>query len=125
MRSHSSSIAWIICPADTESIEDANCRRFAPFSPAGAEEAREETNRSTCSCDSVGGFSICLAISCLTSICRFPLLSGYTLASTFHGTLTQHARTVNVFGGGFFAEEGRFRRSPAENAAGFRRADSC
>src|SRR5450759_3358383 len=60
MRSHSSSIAWIICPADTESIEDANCRRFAPFSPAGADADREATNRSTCSCVSGGSFSTCL-----------------------------------------------------------------
>ena len=35
MRSHSSSIAWIICPADTESIEDANCRRFALLARRG------------------------------------------------------------------------------------------
>src|ERR1017187_745845 len=82
IRSHSSSIAWVICPAETESIEDANCLRFAPFSPAGAEAAREATNRSTCSCVSGGSLSTCLAISCLTSICRFPLPSGYTLAGT-------------------------------------------
>src|ERR1035441_2504259 len=80
MRSHSSSIAWTICPAETESIDDANCRRSAPFSPAGAEAGREAAKRSTCSCDSGGSFSTRLAISCRTSICRFPLPSGYTLA---------------------------------------------
>jgi hypothetical protein len=50
-------------PAETESMEDANGRRFAPFTPAGAEAAREATYRSTCSCVSGASFSTCLAIS--------------------------------------------------------------
>ena len=74
-RSRASSIAWAICLAETASIEDENRRNAAPRSPLGAETAKEPRNRSSRSCVSGGNSSTRLAIPCLTSIRRVPLLS--------------------------------------------------
>jgi hypothetical protein len=109
-RSHSSSIAWVICWAETASREDENWRSAAPFSPAGAEAAKEATNRSTCRCMSGGNFSTRFAISRSTSIGRVLLLS--RIHSEFGGGLRR--------GCAFIGSQER-QRNQGENGAGLHR----